>query len=275
MKGVEVGAGEAYPNLLLAINPGSVSGELAGMQTSDPAFGLPAVWIEAGLRDNAQMLGYTVVDPGTVVATHLSQLLTTRAAELLGRQEVQQLLDHLSKIAPKLVEDLVPKTLPLGAVQKVLQNLLDEGMHIRDMRTIVETLAENATRTQDPYQLTGVVRIALGPAIVQQFYPSAQELQVIGMDKELEYVLMQAMQASQNGVGIEPGLADTVLREARAAADQQEQMGLPTVMLVPTQLRDLLARFLKRAVPNIRVISHDEVPDFKTIRVTAMVGGRA
>ncbi|HCI13424.1 MAG: flagellar biosynthesis protein FlhA [Gallionellales bacterium GWA2_60_142] len=275
LKGVEVGAGEAYPNMLLAINPGSVSGELSGMQTRDPAFGLPAVWIEPALRDQAQLMGYTVVDPGTVVATHLSQLLTARAAELLGRQEVQQLLDHLAKIAPKLVEDLVPKTLPLGAVQKVLQNLLDEGMHIRDMRTIVETLAENAARTQDPYQLTGLVRVALGPAIVQQFYPSSQELQVIGMDKELEYILMQAMQSSQNGIGIEPGLADTVLRETRAAADQQEQMGLPTVMLVPTQLRDLLARFLKRAVPSIRVISHDEVPDFKTIRVTAMVGGRA
>ena len=275
LKGVEIGSGEAYPNMLLAINPGSVTGELAGMPTRDPAFGLPAVWIDSALRDQAQVMGYTVVDPGTVVATHLSHLLSTRAAELLGRQEVQQLLDHIGKISPKLVEDLVPKTLPLGTVQKVLQNLLEEGMHIRDMRTIVETLAENASRTQDPYQLTSLVRIALGPAIVQQFYPSAQELQVIGMDKELEYLLIQAMQSSQNGVGIEPGLADTVLRETRAAAETQEQMGLPPVILVPAQLRDLLARFLKRAVPNIRVLSHDEVPDFKTIRVTAMVGGRA
>ena len=275
LKGVEVGSGEAYPNLLLAINPGSVTGELPGTQTRDPAFGLPAVWIDAALRDQAQVMGYTVVDPGTVVATHLSHLISTRAAELLGRQEVQQLLDHLGKTAPKLVEDLVPKTLQLGTMQKVLQNLLDEGMHIRDMRTIAETLAENASRTQDAYQLTSLVRIALGPAIVQQFYPSAQELQVIGMDKELEYVLIQAMQSSQSGIGIEPGLADTVLRETRAAAEAQEQMGLPAVMLVPAQLRDLLARFLKRAVPGIRVISHDEVPDFKTIRVTAMVGGRA
>jgi len=275
LKGVEIGSGEAYPNMLLAINPGSVTGELSGMQTRDPAFGLPAVWIDPALRDQAQVMGYTVVDPGTVVATHLSHLLSTRAAELLGRQEVQQLLDHIGKISPKLVEDLVPKTLPLGTVQKVLQNLLDEGMHIRDMRTILETLAENAPRTQDPYQLTSLVRIALGPAIVQQLYPSAQELQVIGMDKELEYLLIQAMQSSQNGIGIEPGLADTVLRETRAAAETQERMGLPAVMLVPAQLRDLLARFLKRAVPNIRVISHDEVPDFKTIRVTAMVGGRA
>jgi len=275
LKGVDVGSGEAYTNMLLAINPGSVSGELQGIQTRDPAFGLPAIWIDSALRDQAQAMGYTVVDPGTVVATHLSHLLSTRAAELLGRQEVQQLLDHIAKVSPKLVEDLVPKTLPLGVVQKVLQNLLDEGMHIRDMRTIVETLAENASRTQDPYQLTSLVRVALGPAIVQQFYPSAQELQVIGMDKELEYILIQAMQSSQNGIGIEPGLADTVLRETRAAAETQEQLGLPAVMLVPAQLRDLLARFLKRAVPNIRVISHDEVPDFKTIRVTAMVGGRA
>ncbi len=274
LKGVEIGSSEAFPNLLLAINPGSVTGEMPGTQTRDPAFGLPAIWIEPPLRDQAQVMGYTVVDPGTVVATHLSHLISTRSAELLGRQEVQQLLDHLGKVAPKLVEDLVPKTLLLGTVQKVLQNLLEEGMHIRDMRTIVETLAENAPRTQDAYQLTALVRVALGPAIVQQFYQSAQELQVIGMDKELEYILIQAMQSSQNGIGIEPGLADVVLRETRAAAEMQEQMGLPAVMLVPAQLRDLLSRFLKRAIPGIRVISHDEVPDFKTIRVTSMVGGR-
>ncbi|NNM68502.1 MAG: flagellar biosynthesis protein FlhA [Gallionella sp.] len=275
LKGVEVGSGESYPNLFLAINPGKVSGELAGTQTRDPAFGLPAVWIDGQLRDQAQVMGYTVVDPGTVVATHLSHIINTQASQLLGRQEVQQLLDHLGKVAPKLAEDLVPKALPLGTVQKVLQNLLDEGMHIRDMRTIVETLAENAARTQDAYQLTGLVRVALGPAIVQQFYPAAQELQVIGMDKELEYILIQAMQSSHEGIGIEPGLADTVLRETRAAAQAQEQLGLPTVLLVPAQLRDLLARFLKRAVPQLRVISHDEIPDFKTIRVTATVGGRA
>ncbi len=275
LKGVEIGSGEAYSQQFLAINPGSVTGDLIGTATLDPAFGLPAVWIDVALRDQAQMMGYTVVDPGTVVATHLSHLLSTRSAELLGRQEVQQLLDHLGKVEPKLVEDLVPKTLPLGTVQKVLQNLLDEGMHIRDMRTIVETLADNALRTQDVYQMTALVRVALGPAIVQQFYPAAQELQVIGMDKELEHILIQAMQASQNGIGIEPGLADTVLSESRAAVQRQEQMGLPAVMLVPSPLRDLLARFLKRTVPNLRVISHDEVPDFKTIRVTSLVGGTA
>jgi len=275
LKGAEIGAGEAFPNMLLAINPGNASGTLPGVQTRDPAFGLEAVWIEMAMREQAQAMGYTVVDTSTVVATHLSHLIHTHAAELLGRQELQQLLDHLAKFSPKLAEDLIPKLLSLATVQKVLQNLLDEGMHIRDMRTILESLAEYAGQTQDAYQLTGLVRVALGPAIVQQFYPSAQELQVIGMDKELEYVLMQAMQAGGGNQAIEPGLADTLLREARNAAQAQEQLGLPTVLLVPGQLRDLLARFLKRALPQLKVISHEEVPGFKAVRVTSMVGGRA
>ncbi len=273
LKGAEIGSGEAFPHLSLAINPGNVSGILPGTPTKDPAFGLPAIWIEAGVRDQAQAMGYTVVDAGTVVATHMSHLIHLHSAELLGRQELQQLIDHLGKIAPKLTEDLIPKLLSLATVQKVMQNLLDEGMHIRDMRTILETLAEHAPQTQDPSVLTALVRVALGPAIVQQFYPAAQELQVIGMDKELEYVLGQALQAG--GSAIEPGLATTLLREARAAADAQEKMGLPTVLLVPGGIRDLLARFLKRALPQLKVISHEEVPGFKTIRVTSMVGGRA
>ena len=273
LKGAEIGSGEAYPNQFLAINPGTVSGILPGNQTTDPAFGLPAVWIDGTVREQAQAMGYTVVDASTVVATHMSHLIHTHAAELLGRQEVQQLFDHLSKLAPKLTEDLVPKLLSLATVQKVMQNLLDEGMHVRDMRTILETLAEHATQTQDATVLTGLVRIALGAAIVQQFYPSAQELQVIGMDKELEYVLAQALQAG--GSAIEPSLANTLLREARNATQTQEQMGLPTVLLVPGQIRDLLARFLKRSLPQLKVISQDEVPGFKTVRFTSMVGGRA
>jgi flagellar biosynthesis protein FlhA len=273
LKGAEIGSAEAYPNMVLAINPGNVSGLLSGTPTKDPAFGLPAFWIETSMREHAQAMGYTVVDAGTVVATHMSHLIHTHAAELLGRQEVQQLLDHLGKIAPKLTEDLIPKLLSLATVQKVMQNLLDEGMHIRDMRTILETLAEHAPQTQDANVLTGLVRVALGAAIVQQLYPSAQELQVIGMDKELEYVLAQALQAG--GSAIEPGLANTLLREARSATQTQEQMGLPTVLLVPGHIRDLLARFLKRALPQLKVISHEEVPGFKTVRVTSMVGGRA
>jgi flagellar biosynthesis protein FlhA len=274
LKGAEIGSGEAYPNLFLAINPGSVTGTLPGAVTRDPAFGLPAVWIEAALRDQAQSQGYTVVDAGTVVATHISHLIQTHSAELLGRQELQQLFDHLAKAAPKLAEDLVPKLLPLSTVQKVLQNLLDEGMHIRDMRTILEALTEFATQSQDAQHLTAQVRVALGPAIVQQLYPGAQELQVIGIDKELEYVLSQALQAG-GGKAIEPGLANTLLREARTAVQTQEQLGLPAVLLVPGQIRDLMARFLKRALPQLKVLSHDEVPGFKTVRVTAVVGGKA
>jgi flagellar biosynthesis protein FlhA len=275
LNGAEIGSGEAFAAMFLAINPGNASGTLPGTQTTDPAFGLPAIWVDAGMREQAQAMGYTVVDASTVVATHLSHLIHTHSAELLGRQELQQLLDHLAKAAPKLADDLIPKLLPLTTVQKVLQNLLDEGMHIRDMRTILETLAEYAGQTQDPYHLTSLVRVALGPAIVQQFYPAANELQVIGMDKGLEHILLQAMQAGGGNRAIEPGLADTLLREARNAAETQEQQGLPTVLLVPGQIRDLMARFLKRALPQLRVISHDEVPGFKAVRVTATIGGHA
>ena len=275
LNGAEIGAAEAFANMYLAINPGNASGTLPGTPTTDPAFGLPAVWVDAATRDHAQAMGYTVVDTSTVIATHLSHLIHTHAAELLGRQELQQLLDHISKATPKLTEDLIPKVLSLTTVQKVLHNLLDEGMHIRDMRTILETLGEYAGQSQDPFQLTTMVRKALGPAIVQQYYPAAQELQVIGMDKELEYILMQAMQSGGTNRSIEPGLADTLLREARNATQAQEQLGLPTVLLVPGQLRDLLSRFLKRALPQLKVISHDEVPGFKAIRVTSVVGGHA
>ena len=273
LKGAEIGMAEAHAQQLLAINPGNVSGTVPGTPTKDPAFGLPAIWIDTALREQAQAMGYTVVDAGTVVATHMSHLIQQNAAELLGRQELQQLLDHLGKLAPKLVEGLIPDLLPLTTVQKVMQNLLDEGMHIRDMRSILETLAEHAPKTQDASVLTALVRVALGPAIVQQFYPAAQELQVIGMDKELEYVLGQALQAG--GSAIEPGLANTLLNETRVATEKQERLGLPTVLLVPGGIRDLLARFLKRALPQLKVISQEEVPGFKTIRVTSMVGGRA
>lgn len=275
LKGVEVGNGEAHNGQFLAINPGMVSGALVGQATNDPAFGLPATWIDAGLREQAQGMGYTVVDAGTVVATHLNHLITTHASELLGRQEVQQLLDHLSKESPKLVEDLVPKLVSLSTLQKVLQNLLIEGVHIRDMHTIIETLAEHAPATQDANELTALVRVALGRAIVQQLFPSTNELSVMTLDSRLERLLTQALQASgPEGAGIEPGLADTIAAQAEAATRQQEQMGLTPVLLVPAQLRALLARFLRRALPQLKVLSHAEVPDSKTIRVTNLVGGQ-
>ncbi|ADJ63526.1 flagellar biosynthesis protein FlhA [Herbaspirillum seropedicae] len=275
LKGVEVGNGEAHAGQYLAINPGMVTGPLPGMMTTDPAFGLPAVWIDNGLREQASTMGYTVVDAGTVVATHLNHLITTHAAELLGRQEVQSLLDHLAKDAPKLVEDLVPKMLPLGSLQKVLQNLLIEGVHIRDMRTIIETLAEHAARIQDPTDLTAIVRIALGRAIVQQMFPGESELPVMALDSKLERLLMQALQASGESGGIEPGLADSLVQHTEIAAQRQEQMGYSPVLLVGAPLRTLLARFLRRAMPQLRVLSHAEVPESKTIKVTSLVGGQA
>ena len=252
LKGVSIGAGEVNVGQFLAIDPGSVSGNLPGSVTRDPAFGLPAVWIDAAQRDQAQMLGYTVVDAGTVVATHLNHLVHIHAAELLGRAEVQQLLDRLAKESPKLVEDLTPKLLPLSTLQKVLQNLLDENVHIRDMRTIVEALTEHAPRVQDAHELTALVRIALGRAIVQQIWPQAGELQVMALDSGLERLLTQALQANPNGAGIEPGLAETLLREAAGASQRQEQVGLVPVLLVPAPLRTLLARFLRRAVPQLK-----------------------
>ena len=251
-----------------------MTGTLPGTQTTDPAFGLPAIWIDASLRDQAQTMGYTVVDAGTVVATHLNHLITTHAAELLGRQDLQKLLDHLSKESPKLVEDLVPKMIPLSTLQKVLQSLLIEGVHIRDMRTIIETLAEHATHTQDANELTAVVRVALGRAIVQQIFPSSNELQVMTLDSRLERLLMQALQTTgPDGAGIEPGLADTLAVQTEQATRHQEQMGFPPVLLVPGQLRALLARFLRRALPQLKVLSHAELPDSKTIKVTSLVGG--
>ncbi|MRV71410.1 flagellar biosynthesis protein FlhA [Duganella sp. FT92W] len=273
LKGVEVGAGEAFNGQYLAINPGMASGTLPGLVTQDPAFGLPAIWIDAGLRDQAQTMGYTVVDAGTVVATHLNHLITTHASELLGRAEVQSLLDHLAKESPKLVEDLVPKMMSLSALQKVLQNLLAEGVHIRDMRSIIETLAEHTAVTQDPNELTALVRISLGRAIVQQLFPTGGELSVITLDNRLERLLMQAMaQGGADGAGIEPGLADTIAQSAAQAAAQQEALGLTPVLLVPGPLRVLLARFLRRALPQLKVLSHAEIPESKTIRVTALVG---
>ena len=276
LKGVEIGTGEANLGQHLAIDPGMVSGSLPGVVTTDPAFGLPAVWIDSGMREQAQSMGYTVVDAGTVIATHLNHLITTHAAELLGRHEVQQLLDHLTKDTPKLIEDLVPKLLPISVLQKVLQNLLIEGVHIRDMRTIIETLSEFATHTQDANELTTQVRIALGRAIVQQIFPSGNELTVMTLDNRLERLLMQALQTSgPDGAGIEPGLADTLSMQTEAAAQHQQQMGLTPVLLVPGPLRALLSRFLRRTLPQLKVLSHAELPESKTIRVTSLVGGQS
>ena len=274
LKGVEIGSGEVRTGMFLAIDPGNISGTLPGVVTRDPAFNLPAVWIEAGMRDQAQAMGYTVVDPGTVIATHLNHLVTQHAAELLGRQETQALLDHLTKSAPKLVEDLVPKMLPLSTVQKVLQNLLTEGVAIRDMRSIIDTLLEEAARVQDPSELTALVRVALGRSIVQQIFGSTSELPVIALDQGLERLLLQTLQSGQDAA-MEPGLADALLERTQTTTQRQEALGHPPVLLTPAVLRPLLARFLRRTVPQLKVLSHAEVPEGKHIKVTSLVGGAA
>lgn len=274
LKGSVIGQGESYSGMYLAINPGRVTMQLPGTVTSDPAFGLPAVWIEASLREQAQLGGYTVVDASTVVTTHINHLIHLYTAELMGRQELQKLFDHLNTQIPKLIEDLVPKLLPLSTVQKVLQHLLEEGVHIRDMRTIVEVLTEHAAQTQDAIELTAKVRVALGRAIVDQFFPAGADVQVMSLHHELENILTQVMQTSgTQGPGIEPGLADTLLREARDAAQQQEKLGLPIVLLVPGSIRFLLAKFLRRALPQLRVLAHSEIPDSRKIKITSTIGG--
>jgi flagellar biosynthesis protein FlhA len=230
------------------------------------------VWIDASLREQAHVFGYTVVDASTVVATHLNHIILSHAAELLGRQETQALLDHIAVESPKLVEDLVPKQLPLAMLQRVLQNLLEEGVNIRDMRTIIETLAEHAPRNQDPLVLTAQVRIALGRAIVQQLYPGTDEMQVMALEPGLERILGQALQGGGDASGIEPGLAATLMRETATASQRQEDLGLPAVLLVPGNLRWLLSRFLRRVVPQLKVIANGEVPDSRTIKVTTIIG---
>jgi flagellar biosynthesis protein FlhA len=276
LKGVCMGEGEVFPNQHLAINPGRVTMQLPGPQTTDPAFGLPAVWITDDQKEKANAAGYTVVDASTVVATHLSHILQTSAAQLLGRTETQQLLDHCAKTSPKVVEDLTPKLLDVAVIQKVLQSLLDESVHIRDLRTIFETLLENGGRTKNPLELTAAVRIALGRAIVQALAGTSEDLNVLVMEPKLEQMISHAHTAAgQDQVGIDPNLAETLARQTADAAGRQEQLGQSPVLLVPDALRLSMARLLKRAAPNLRVLSHSEIPENRTIRVAQVVGAKA
>ncbi len=273
LMGVTNGEGELRHDNELAINPGQVFGTVKGIATKDPAFGLEAVWISKDQREHAQTLGYTVVDAATVVATHLSQILTNNAASLLGHEEVQNLLDMLAKHSPKLVEGLVPETLPLTAVVKVLQNLLHEGVPIRDMRTIVQTLVEYGAKSQDVDVLTAACRIALRRLIVQEVVGSKQEIPVITFAPELEQMLHQSMQAAGNdGAGIEPGLADRIQQSLQEAHQNQELTGESAVMLTSGILRSVMARVVKYTIPGLRVLSYQEIPDDKQIRIVSVIG---
>ncbi|MFZ9407447.1 MAG: flagellar biosynthesis protein FlhA [Burkholderiaceae bacterium] len=271
LKGAVIGEGEVYPERLMAINPGHALLPVPGTATQDPAYGLPALWIDVPVREEAQSGGYTVVDAATVIATHLNHLMGQHASRLLGRAEAQQLLDHVGRFAGKLAEDVVPKQLSLPVFQKVLQNLLEEAVHVRDLRTILESLAEQSLRTQDPVELTREVRIALSPAIVDTIYGAARELDVIAFDPKLENLLLQALSPGAAGA-LEPGVADLVVKATADAANRQESAGVPACLLVPDRIRVSVARLLKKAAPRLRVLAHAEIPDTHAIRIGRIIG---
>lgn len=272
LRGVMVGEGEAFPGMFLAINPGGITTPLIGTPTTDPAFGLPAHWIDERQKEAAQMAGFTVVDSETVMATHLSHLMQVHAAKLLSRTETQQLVDHVAKLAPKLIEEVIPKMVPITTFQKVLQLLLEDSVHIRDIRTIIETLAENATQTTDPVELARRVRIALSPAIVQQIYGPTRELNVIAIEPGLERLLVQAL-ANPNAPSLDPGVAEILTQKAVDVANQQEELGLPACLLVPDSIRNSLAKLLRRVAPRLQVLAHSEIPETHTIRIGPILKG--
>jgi flagellar biosynthesis protein FlhA len=274
LMGATAGQGELMPDRDLAINPGHVSTPVSGIATKDPSFGLDALWIERGLREQAQMAGYTVVDPATVVATHLSQVLMRSAHELLGHEEVQQLLDRLAAQAPKLVENLTPKVLPLGTVLRVLRNLLQEGVPVRDLRSIAESLAEHGARSQDPDVLTALVRVAIGRGIVQEIFGMAPELALMTLDPELERILLKAVQGGDGALGLEPGLAERLRGLLADAAQRQELLGQPAVLVAPNALRLWLARFVRHLAVDLKVLAYEELPENRQVRVVANIGGR-
>jgi flagellar biosynthesis protein FlhA len=276
INGVSVALADVFPDRELAINPGQVFGELQGTITKDPTFGLDAVWIDPDQKDHAQTLGYTVVDASTVVATHLSEILQTHANELLGHEETQQLLDMLGRSAPKLVEDLVPKALSLSVVTKILQNLLTEHVPIRDFRSIAETLAEQSQRTQDPAALTAAVRVALSRGIVQQLIGTAEEIPVAVLDPTLEQLLQRTLQASEEGqAGFEPGLAERLQNALSETSSAMESQGQEGVLLVAAPIRPWMARFAKHAAPSMHILSYNEIPDNRQIKVVTTIGSTA
>jgi flagellar biosynthesis protein FlhA len=271
--GAPVGESEVFPDREMAINPGQVAGTLQGSATKDPAFGLDAVWIDKSRREQAQAQGYTVVDASSVIATHLSHLLQSHAHELLGHEEVQQLLNRLAKSAPKLIEDLVPKLLPMSVVVKVLQYLLLERVPIRNLRTICETLAELAPKTQDPVPLVAAVRVALGRSIVQNIGGLRQELPVITLDPALEQVLQDSMATGGDASpGFEPGLADRIQTALGDSTRRQEAAGEPAVLLVAPKIRPWIARLMRHSTPSLAVLAYNEIPENRRIRVIAAVG---
>ena len=272
IKGGEIGQGEIMNNKWLAINPGTVTEKIDGIATTEPAFGLPAVWIDANNKEAAQILGYTVVDTSTMIATHFNHLLHQFASDLLGRLETQELLERIKQDIPKLVEDFIPGVVPLTTFHKILQNLLAEKVSIRDMRTIIETICEQAPNQNDAYHLLSIVRIALGRVITQQWFPGTEPVKVIGLSISLERILLQALQNTSN---VEPGLAEHILQQLQQALNQQDAIGAPPVLLVNHSLRAMLAQFLRPNFPQLAVLSNLEISDNREIKVTCQIGSES
>lgn len=276
LKGVVRGKGEVKVGRELAINPGQVYGQLEGIATREPAFGLEAVWIEPSQRDQARTLGYTVVDAATAISTHLNKVLRENAADLLSHDETQQLLDKLASKSPKIVEDLVPGKLSLGILTRTLQNLLQESVSIRDMRTIAEALTEASTRTQDPEQLTAIVRPKLGRMIMQNLIDGDNSLQVMTLEPTLEQLLHNVLQQSQPGqpVVMEPSLAENLFAALREGSRAVEDMGHPAVLVVSPVIRGWLSKAARFRVNDLTVLSYSEIPDDQAVKVIHTVDAK-
>ncbi|MBV6750787.1 flagellar biosynthesis protein FlhA [Pseudomonas chlororaphis] len=276
LMGVTLAEAEIYPDRELAINPGQVYGPLNGITAKDPAFGLEAVWIEVSQRSQAQSLGYTVVDASTVVATHLNQILYKHSSELIGHEEVQQLMQLLAKGSPKLAEELVPGIISLSHLLKVLQALLAEHVPVRDIRSIAEAIANNATKSQDTAAMVAAVRVGLSRAIVQSIVGLESELPVITLEPRLEQILLNSLQkagqGSEEGVLLEPSMAEKLQRSLIDAAQRQEMQGQPVILLVAGPVRAMLSRFGRLAVPSLHVLAYQEIPDNKQVTIVATVG---
>jgi flagellar biosynthesis protein FlhA len=268
--GVPVASGEVYADRDMALNPGQVYGEVQGIAGRDPAFGLESVWIQPAQRAQAESLGYTVVDPATVIATHLSHLVREHAHELLGHEEAQALLDTLKKAAPKLVEDLTPKTLPLAVVVRVLQNLLAEKVPVRQIRQIAEALIEHGASTSDPATLTAAVRTALGRFIVQEINGMNAELPVYTLAPPLERILQDSVNG--NTAALEPNLAERLHQSLADCVQRQEARGEPSVLLVPGGVRGVLSKMFRHGVPSLQVLAYSEIPEDKRLKLVGSIG---
>lgn len=275
LMGVSLGESEVFTDKELAINPGQVFGELQGTKTKDPAFGLDAIWIDKSLKDKAQTLGYTVVDCGTVIATHLNQIMQKHSEEMLGHEDIQQLLDNLAKNSPKLVEELVPNTVSFNVLRKVLQNLLREHVSIRDFRSIAEALT-GFGQSNDADALTAVSRKALARQIVQGIVGNEPELPVMTLDPGLEQLLLNSVaQAQKSGVDesafIEPMLAERLQQSLLEAAKKQEIAGKSLILLVAAPLRMMMAKFIRLFIPDMHILAFTEVPENKRLTIDASI----